>query len=79
MVERVLDLRSFTTLCGDYSVHILGKLEEMSPGERLKVVVVKDAADLLRDSIEAVKAAGIAEPLEEGEEDGAYYVVLAKK
>jgi len=79
MEEKVLDLRSYTTLCGDYSVHILSALEELPEGARLRVIVPKDAQDLLEEAVENIVAAGVAEKAGEGVEDGAYYVILRRK
>ena len=79
MAEHVLDMRDYTALCGDYSVHILGKLEQMKSGEKLKIYVAKSEASLLKESVEAVTSAGLAELAGEGEEGDAYYVILVKK
>ncbi|ABM80852.1 hypothetical protein [Hyperthermus butylicus] len=79
MAERVLDLRAYTALCGDYSVHLLGKLEQMSSGEKLKVYVAKSSAGLLKESVKAITSAGLAELAGEGEEGDAYYVILVKR
>jgi TusA-related sulfurtransferase len=76
--EKTLDLRGFTTLCGDYSVHIMTALEELPPGGKLKIVAPKQAKDLLRDAVENVLATGAAEKLDEGEDSESYYVVLKR-
>jgi len=77
--EKVLDLRGFTTLCGDYSVHILSALEELPEGARLRVVAPASARELLEEAVENVLAAGLAEKTGEGEDDGSYYVVLRRR
>ncbi len=76
MAETVLDLRSLSTLCGDYSVHILEKLEELGSGERLKVIVPLEQRELLRESVSMIEASGAARVAGEGVEDDSYYVVL---
>lgn len=76
MAEGILDLRSLSTLCGDYSVHILERLEELGEGERLKVVVPLERRELLRESVAMIEASGAARVVDEGVENGSYYVVL---
>lgn len=74
-----LDLTKLTALCGDFSVHVLNKLEGLKLGERLVVKVRKDDKDLLEAAVSAVRDAGIAKPVEEGEEGEIFYVILEKQ
>ncbi len=79
MAERLLDLRGLTALCGDPSVHILEALEQLEPGERLRVVAPSEMAEELRRAARSLEGAGIARLVDEGPEDGAYSVVLERR
>lgn len=78
MAEKVLDLRSYTTLCGDYTVHIVSALEELPPGGRLRVLAPRESRDLLLEAAENIEAAGIARKIEDGADNDAAYIVLEK-
>jgi len=79
MVEKVLDFRSYTTVCGDYSVHIMEELEKIGADGRLRVYVPLSEREVLKQSIEALASAGLVEVEGEGVEGDSYYVVLRKK
>jgi len=74
-----LDLTKLTALCGDFSVHILTKLESLGKGDRLTVKIKKEDRELLEVAISAIRDAGVAEPVEEGEEGEVFYIVLEKR
>ena len=76
--EKVLDLRSYTTLCGDYTVHIVSALEELPSGGRLRVLAPRDSKDLLLEAAENIESAGLAKRVTQGEEEDAAYIVLEK-
>ncbi|HIQ23820.1 MAG TPA: hypothetical protein EYH50_02085 [Pyrodictium delaneyi] len=74
-----LDLTKLTALCGDFSVHILTKLEGLRKGDRLTVRIKKEDRELLEAAISSIRDAGVAEPVEEGEEGDVFYIVLEKR
>ena len=76
--EEVLDLRDLTTLCGDYTVHLLSALERLGRGGRLRVLVAPEEAEELRMAARSLVDAGVARIVEEGEDGDAFYVVLEK-
>ena len=78
MREEVLDFRSLSTLCGDYTVHILEKLEELERGGRLRVVASAEERDLVKAAVETITANRLARLVEERELDGVLEVVLEK-
>lgn len=76
--EEVLDLRDLTTLCGDYTVHLLSALERLEKGRRLRVLVAPSEAEELRQAARSLVDAGVARIVEEGESGDAFYIVLEK-
>ncbi|WP_168371211.1 hypothetical protein [Pyrodictium occultum] len=77
--EAVLDLTALTTVCGDYTVHILSKLKALASGERLVVRARAGDRGLVEAAALSLEKAGIARILEKGEREGTFYVVLEKR
>jgi len=76
--EEVLDLRDLTTLCGDYTVHLLTALEKLGRGGRLRVLAPPGDAEELRQAARSLVDAGVARIVEEGGSGDTFYIVLEK-
>jgi hypothetical protein len=77
MPERVVDLRSYTTLCGDPSVHILEALEEAGD-ETVRVIASAKEAEEVRRAVVSLVAAGLAEKIGEEKRGDELHILLRR-